>query len=693
MKKKLLVALLSFVMPLSLSGCALQHLSNNGDKVSVESSSETLSSTEQTNSSITIAEAIALAEASEGALTEQEYQVTGIIQTVSDAQYGEMTIQDDTGSLYIYGVYGKDRETRYDALSDKPVKGDEVTLLGKLKMFKGKPEMDRGYLQSFKHIDVSENIDLTQYKDATIKEARNAAEDTKLKVSGTVTRVTFANGMKPNGFYLVSNDASIYVYGGDIAAQVKEGNKITVAGEKANYVLDSEKTHAETFGYQGCIQLDNAYLVSNDGKTNEVDLSWCEETTVKELMETPLTNNITTNIYKVNALVKKQENPGYVNYYIDDLDEKTGSYVYTMCNGGDFAWLDEFDGKICTVYLSVHNAKSTKTGCVYRLIPIKVVDENYTFDVANAPKFVLDYFAKGQFEKEYEANPNLEVITSHSSELLGFENVTLTYTSSDENVAYFATENDKLLFKTKNSGEVKITIKATLGDYEATGEVTVTVKTPVNADYISIANAYASEIGQEVTVKGIIASSAVNRTGFYIIDESGSIAVQVADGKTLEEVSIGQEVVVKGTRAIIGKAGGTPYQACIDGATFISKLETNKEYSTASFKTITFAELFAKSKDLSVDQTAQVYVVEGKVTKVDAQFYSNIYLSDPNGTDSIQFYTNNASQYTNMLGDYIDQTITMEVALCNWNSKSAYALCGIAVVTENGKIHNSINFN
>ena len=226
MKKKLLVALLSFVMPLSLSGCALQHLSNNGDKVSVESSSE------QTNSSITIAEAIALAEASEGALTEQEYQVTGIIQTVSDAQYGEMTIQDDTGSLYIYGVYGKDRETRYDALSDKPVKGDEVTLLGKLKMFKGKPEMDRGYLQSFKHIDVSENIDLTQYKDATIKEARNAAEDTKLKVSGTVTRVTFANGMKPNGFYLVSNDASIYVYGGDIAAQVKEGNKITVAGEK-----------------------------------------------------------------------------------------------------------------------------------------------------------------------------------------------------------------------------------------------------------------------------------------------------------------------------------------------------------------------------------------------------------------------------------------------------------------------------
>lgn len=686
MKKKLLVALLSFVMPLSLSGCALQHLSNNGDKVSVESSSE------QTNGSITIAEAIALAEASGEALTEQEYQVTGIIQTVSNAQYGEMTIQDDTGSLYIYGVFGKDRETRYDALSDKPVKGDEVTLLGKLKMFKGKPEMDRGYLQSFKHIDVSENIDLTQYKDATIKEARNAAEDTKLKVSGTVTRVTFADGMKPNGFYLVGNDASIYVYGGDIAAQVKEGNKITVAGEKTNYVLDSEKIHAETFGYQGCIQIDNAYLVSNDGKTNEVDLSWCEEKTVKELMETPLTNNITTNIYKVNALVKKQENPGYVNYHIDDLDEKTGSYVYTMCNGGDFAWLDEFDGKICTVYLSVHNAKSTKTGCVYRLIPIKVVDENYTFDVANAPKFVLDYFAKGQFEKEYEVNPNLEVITSHSSELLGFKNVTLTYTSSDENVAYFATENDKLLFKTKNSGEVKITIKATLGNYEATGEVTVTVKTPVNADYISIANAYASEIGQEVTVKGIIASSAVNRPGFYIIDESGSIVVQVADGETLKEVSIGQEVVVKGTRAIIGKEGGTPYQACIDGATFISKLETNKEYSTASFKTITFAELLAKSKDLSVDQTAQVYVVEGKVTKVDAQYYSNIYLSDPNGSDSIQFYTNNASQYTNMLGDYIDQTITMEVALCNWNSKSAYTLCGIAVVTENGKIHNSINF-
>ena len=406
-------------------------------------------------------------------------------------------------------------------------------------------------------------------------------------------------------------------------------------------------------------------------------------------METPLTNNITTNIYKVNALVKKQDNPGFVNYYIDDLDGKTGTYVYTSCNGGDFAWLDEFDGKICTVYVSVHNAKSTNTGCVYRFIPIKVIDENYTFDASKAPKFVLDYFVNEQFEKEYEANPNLEVITSYSSELLGFENVTVSYTSSDENIAYFATENDKLLFKTKNPGEVKITIKATLGEYEATSEVAVTVKTPVNAEYVSIAAAISAEVGQEVTIKGIVASSTANqKSGCYIIDETGAIAVRMVDINTLKTVQIGQEVVVKGTRSKTDKGA----QSCLDSATVISKLETNKAYSTASFETITYEELFAKANDKSVDQTTKVYTVEAKVTFVDGGYSKNYYLANADGSKTIQFYASGDKQYNAMLSQFIDKTVTMEVALCDWNAKG-YKLCGISVVTETGKINNYCNFN
>ena len=123
------------------------------------------------------------------------------------------------------------------------------------------------------------------------------------------------------------------------------------------------------------------WLLENDNEVSAPNYSWVEETTVKTIMDTPVSTDITTTIYKVNALVKKSIGTGFINYYIDDLDGVTGSYVYTQCNGSDLEWLEKFDGKICTVYLSVINAKSTATGCNWRFKALKVVDEGYTFDI------------------------------------------------------------------------------------------------------------------------------------------------------------------------------------------------------------------------------------------------------------------------------------------------------------------------
>lgn len=692
-KSKELLYLLLFLLPLSLSGCALQHLSDNS-KVSNtisesgnvnESSSE--SSSENENGSITIAEAIKIANEAGETGTNEEYQITGTIEKVSNSTYGEMTVKDDTGSLFIYGVFDKDRETRYDAFEDKPVKGDEITLLGKLKMFDGKPEMDRGYMQSFKHVDVSENIDLTQYAETTILNARSVETGTKMKLTGTVTRITYAFGMEPNGFYLIGDNSSIYVYGGDIASQVSEGNKITIACEKSYFILEDEKTHAATFGYQGSCQVDNVYLISNDKKTNEIDLSWCETTTVKEILNTPLTDNITTNIYKVNAVVNKSEGSGFTNYYFDDLDNATGSYTYTMCNGNDFTWLNEFDGKICTVYLSAINCKSTKTGCIYRFIPIKVIDENYTFDLKDAPEHVLEYYIEDQFLTSYEGNPEQEVITSVSSELLGFENATVSYESNNTDVVYFETVDNKTIFNTKNVGEATITATATYQTYSATREIKITVKTADNIEYVNVKNAIDATLETTVTVKGIVTSAVANKaSAFYLSDETGIIAVQLTSTAELAKIKPGQEVIVSGTRTKIKDT-----QSCIDGATVVSNLQGNHAYSTASFETISFSDLCAKANDKSVDQTTKAYTVTAKVTKK-VGGYSTTYSLTENSSDSILFYSGSPSQYSYLLDAYDNQTITMEVMLCDWNAKG-YKLCAIAVVTSEGKTIQSCNWN
>ncbi len=233
-----------------------------------------------------------------------------------------------------------------------------------------------------------------------IANARNAAKDSLIKTSGVVSRITFANGKIPSGFILIDGTSSIYVYDPQIAVRVAIGNFVTILGTKDYYILADEISSAEKFGYKGCNQLTKVILKENDNNTNAFDKTWITETTVKDILETPISQDITSLTYKVNALVKKQQGTGFVNYYFNDIDGVTGSYTYTQCNGGDFTWLDEFDGKICTVYLTAINAKSNNAGCVWRFIPIEVKDEGYEFDVNEAAEYAIKYVAADQFKTD-----------------------------------------------------------------------------------------------------------------------------------------------------------------------------------------------------------------------------------------------------------------------------------------------------
>jgi hypothetical protein len=126
-------------------------------------------------------------------------------------------------------------------------------------------------------------------------------------------------------------------------------------------------------------------------------------------VETPVTEDVTTIVYEVTALVKEVPGNGFTNYYFYDLDGETGAYTYTQCNGGDFDWVRAYDGKICTVYLTALNAKSSGTACFFRLLPIEIIDEGFTFDVEDAAQFAVEYYGVGQFEASYGADPELEL--------------------------------------------------------------------------------------------------------------------------------------------------------------------------------------------------------------------------------------------------------------------------------------------
>ena len=642
---------------------------------------------------IAIAEAIQLATEAGSDDTTESYYIYGKIVEVTNTTYGEMTIADETGELYVYGVYSADKQTRYDAMEDKPVSGDEVVLYGKLKLFKDKPELDRGYLQALKHN--KPEINDGDYEECSVLEARKASAGSLVKITGVVAQIAYAYGPVPCGFYLVDNTNSIYVYGEEIAASVAIGNTVTVAGQKAYWILENEASFAKEHGYLGCNQIENATLLANDKQKSNFDTTWIGETAVKDIMETPVTEDITTTIFKVNAYVNKVVGTGFTNYYINDLDNYTGSYCYSQCSGADFAWLDEFDGKICTVYLSAINAKSSAAGCVWRLLPVAVMDEGYEFDVKNAPGYAIKYFAEDQFLDSYTADPALEVITNVDAEHLGFTGVSVTYKSHNPDVAYFENVNNKVVFHTKDveSGEAVIEITATYNGNAMTVLHKITVSKPLEFTTITVNEAIAkvdAETGSEVVVKGIVVSSLVNRVGFYISDDTGIIAV-LADEAQVSLLTPGDEVVVKGVVGRSKKEGKPDLgQAHINGE-ILENYHGNHAYNTSYFDTTKqFTDLIGL--DVAKDYSTKVYVVQAKIALIETQFFTSLELVDANDSSKeLQLYCENAGQYA-FLNAFANETVTLELALCDWNG-SGWKGCVISATGADGnKVINTLNF-
>lgn len=669
-------------------------------------------STDENNSSknedekkiYTIAELIAMMP-SDGSVTTERYYVKAKIKSIDDAGFGAMTIEDSTGTLSVYGTYSADGAKRYSELDEKPVKGDTVLLYGTIQNYKNKtPEIKSGWIIEFTKGIPSWSED--DYTEMTIGEAREASVDSLVKVTGVVSRITFASGMKPNGFIIVGDNSSIYVYDNQIATAVAIGNKITLLAKKTMFIASKEASSAKKFGYKGACQLIDGHLLSNDEATNDLDLSFAQEKTVKEVIETSPSDNITSLIYHSNALIKRVQKEGqnFVNYYIDDLDGKTGSYVYTACDGKDFAWMDQYDGKICSVYYTALNAKSTSTGVLFRFLPIKIEDNNnYQFDKAEAPKFAVEYYGLEQFDTVYSADPEKEMLTSVTSDLLKFGTATLSYSSNNTDLAYFETGKDgKVVFHVNSGSEGTATITVTGhldGQTDFSKTMDIKIVKPVDVSLaVNVKAAIDASKGTELLVKGVIGPSLVNKNGFYLIDDTGSLAVVMNSTDEFNGLQIGQTVYIKGKRDLFASVrnGGTPsyFESCMTGCQIVKNEFGNVDYSTASFiKGKTLADLIALPVTDN-SHTAEVYVITAGLKFVSTKNYSNAYLKD--GDSEMRLYCTNAAGQYQWIKSYVDdtKTYTMEVAVCNWNNKNYYTACLLSITDSNGnKVMNTLNFN
>ena len=303
---------------------------------------------------------------------------------------------------------------------------------------------------------------------------------------------------------------------------------------------------------------------------------------------------------------------------------------------------------------------------------------------------MLDYHVMGQFVPKYTADPALELITSVSSELLGFENAEVSYTV-EGSAATVTVADGKTVFNFVEYGTVTVTATVTYGNYTASKSVELTFEEPPKFDPITVGEAINTALGEKVVVEGIVGPSLVNQSGFYLVDETGIIAITMTASE-LEGVEFGQKVILEGTRDRKVKTddAGNPYdchgQTQLKDCTVLLNLYGEHSFPTEGYQQITVEEFYALDK--TADFTTTVYSIEAYVF---VEQY-NIKLGNQDGSVKFNLYSSGVAQYS-WLKPYGGQKITLLVAPCNWNSKSYYAGCALCAVLEDGTvIYNTLNF-
>ena len=224
-----------------------------------------------------------------------------------------------------------------------------------------------------------------------------------------------------------------------------------------------------------------------------------------------------------------------------------------------------------------------------------------------------------------------------------------------------------------------------------TANVTVTVNANTDYDTITIEEAKNAEVGAEVIVKGIIGPSVVNKSGFYLFDESGMVSVLV-DASVFADVEIGYEVVLKGIRENYQNAGTTHAgQVCLKDCEVLANYYGDHDYHTFDFITDQNVK-YLYGLDVNDLHSDEVYVITAKIVYDTSNPYSAQYKIESDDT-RISLYCSGAKQYRDLLEQFVDQEVTLEIAPCNWNNKSYYAFCALAVHTADGTVVlNELNF-
>ncbi len=221
---------------------------------------------------------------------ETYYKLTGTVTSIKNDSWGNLTIEDETGNVYVYGV-AKDEASvgSGPSFSGLGVEvGDTLTIAGKRASFNGSPQVGDAYYISHVKGQGGDEPDPGEIEEVTVEEflAKPVDAGVYYRLTGTITdlyNTAYGN------FHLVDETGDVLVYGLTAEKQSSNDQSFSTLGLKEGDIVTIEGTRAE---HNGTAQVGGpAYYISHEpgeapenplGDVNVVlgDKAYYEEATV-----------------------------------------------------------------------------------------------------------------------------------------------------------------------------------------------------------------------------------------------------------------------------------------------------------------------------------------------------------------------------------------------------------------------------
>lgn len=251
------------------------------------------------------------------------YRITGTLTYVRSSRYGNVYIEDNTGTVYAYGLCS-DENLTYESYGDIEglTIGDKVTVVGKRGEHESEGvELVDCYYESHEDAFINptpKEVSLADFLAAEV----SYSMDAYYQITGTITKIEDAT----YGNIYIEDEAGteVYIYGVAENNQLINASFGNIEDLNAGDIITVIGCRGE---YKGSAQMVNGYYVSHiDGEEPEPEVPGeIMKVTVKEFLEKNVDDNV---YYQLTGTIANLTNETYGNF---DLVDETGTvYVYGL---------------------------------------------------------------------------------------------------------------------------------------------------------------------------------------------------------------------------------------------------------------------------------------------------------------------------------------------------------------------------